>query len=111
MLERCKEMDTAIASRDLEGIPDVAQNALNAWLAARSACRRILAGAAESDSRVTDIRHRLEKGCQMILQRLGMATSAIEVPRTQQMIAELRTTLLVANAQPLIDTMSGPLPE
>ncbi len=104
---RCGQLKVAISNHDLDNVQHFAQAGANLWLTGRSACRRLLQGMPSSSPYAEFARQLLEQEYMSLLEVLRQATGMFDVPRVRRTLLDLRETLRVAMARPLVESATA----
>lgn len=96
---RCGDLTTLLDKGDFGQVEHTAQSAVNLWLTARTACRRL--GEREA---IKDARQRLESSYTALLELLKRAHILIDKHETRSVLNDLRITLVGAMTQHLNGT-------
>ncbi len=97
---RCSDLAAMLDKGDFEQVVHMAQSAVNLWLTARVACRRLDVLGAASNS-VGDARQLLESGYTTLLDVLKRAYTLIDRHEIKSTLDNLRITLVGAMTQTL----------
>lgn len=96
---RCGDLTALLDNGDFGQVEHTAQSAVNLWLTARTACRRL--GEREV---IEDARQRLESSYTALLELLKRAHTLIDKHETRSVLDDLRITLVGAMTQHLNGT-------
>jgi hypothetical protein len=96
-----RELDVAIQSHDFEAVEGIADKAVNLWLTARAACRRLIAQSRTPTPLTHTAVEAIEDTYRRLIDQFGHATRIIAVPGMAKALTELRGTMDAARAQPL----------
>ncbi|MGH9885696.1 MAG: hypothetical protein ACREBE_09220 [bacterium] len=103
VLMYCRNLARAIDDQDCDAVAEMASEAVNLWFAARRACRRFLAES-ERPSPLTQVAiEAIEDAYRKLVELFRHAIESIRVRRVAQTLADLRTGMDVARADPLIN--------
>lgn len=96
-----RQLEIAIQSHDFDAVEGIAARAVNLWLTARAAFRRLIRQSTRPTPILLTAREAIEDTYGKLVERFGHATKIIAVPRTAKALGELRRTMDAARAHPL----------
>lgn len=102
VLTFCRQLAQAIDDHDFEAVEGAAAKAVNLWLSARRACRRLVTDSDHPSPLMYVAIETIEDTYRRLVVLFRRAIQELGVPRTSRALAALRTEMDVARGEPLL---------
>lgn len=102
VLAYCRQLSSAIDDQDSDALEQISGQAVNLWFSARAACRRLVTESEHPSPLMHVAIEAIENTYHRLVALFRRAIEELRAPRTSRALANLRTQMDVARADPLL---------